>query len=147
MQTFLPYASFAESARCLDTLRLGKQRVECKQILLALVDPTYGWQNHPAKRMWEGHVAALAEYMREICIEWRGRGCSDTCLDWLVRAHGHRLDAPDLALPSWLGDAAFHDSHKSNLLRKAPAHYAKFGWMVLPNLPYVWPQAREVAHA
>ncbi|MFN7881952.1 MAG: pyrimidine dimer DNA glycosylase/endonuclease V, partial [bacterium] len=33
MQTFLPSPSFAESARILDNKRLGKQRVECKQIL------------------------------------------------------------------------------------------------------------------
>lgn len=33
MQTFLPYSSFEESAKCLDNKRLGKQRVEAKQIL------------------------------------------------------------------------------------------------------------------
>jgi len=32
MQTFLPYADFKESAQCLDYRRLGKQRVEAKQI-------------------------------------------------------------------------------------------------------------------
>ena len=34
MQTFLPSPRFAESARCLDSARLGKQRVEAKQIRL-----------------------------------------------------------------------------------------------------------------
>lgn len=33
MNTFLPYPSFDESAKCLDYKRLGKQRVEAKQIL------------------------------------------------------------------------------------------------------------------
>jgi len=33
MQTFLPFPDFAESAKCLDNRRLGKQRVEAKQIL------------------------------------------------------------------------------------------------------------------
>lgn len=39
MQTFLPYADFAECARVLDDKRLGKQRVECLQILKALQPP------------------------------------------------------------------------------------------------------------
>ena len=36
MQTFLPYRGFTESARVLDTRRLGKQRVETIQVLRAL---------------------------------------------------------------------------------------------------------------
>lgn len=36
MQTFLPYPNFVESAKCLDDKRLGKQRVECLQILNVL---------------------------------------------------------------------------------------------------------------
>lgn len=36
MQTFLPYADFAESASVLDQKRLGKQRVETLQIFQAL---------------------------------------------------------------------------------------------------------------
>ena len=33
MQTFLPYADFAQSAKALDPKRLGKQRVETIQIV------------------------------------------------------------------------------------------------------------------
>lgn len=36
MNTFLPYPSFKDSAKCLDNKRLGKQRVECLQILRTL---------------------------------------------------------------------------------------------------------------
>lgn len=54
MQTFLPYSSFKDSARVLDRQRLGKQRVENMQIITALLDPDYGWQNHPAVNMWRG---------------------------------------------------------------------------------------------
>ena len=36
MQTFLPYPDFQISASVLDYRRLGKQRVECKQLLTAL---------------------------------------------------------------------------------------------------------------
>ena len=39
MQTFLPVADFADSARLLDSPRLGKQRVETLQILRAIELP------------------------------------------------------------------------------------------------------------
>ena len=54
MQTFLPYADFAETARVLDQRRLGKQRVEALQVLRALFIPGYGWRHHPVVRMWRG---------------------------------------------------------------------------------------------
>ena len=50
MQTFLPYSSFTQSAQALDYRRLGKQRVEAKQLILALTQPKYGWKNHPAAK-------------------------------------------------------------------------------------------------
>lgn len=41
MQTFLPYPDFKKSAQCLDYQRLGKQRLECKQILQTLALKKY----------------------------------------------------------------------------------------------------------
>ena len=48
MQTFLPYKSFENSVKSLDYRRLGKQRVEAKQILNVLLNrtETKGWRNH-----------------------------------------------------------------------------------------------------
>jgi hypothetical protein len=37
-----------------------------------------------------------------------------------------------------LGREDFHESHRSNLLRKDPDHYYKFGWTEPTNLEYVW---------
>ena len=85
MQTFLPYPSFAQSAKCLDSRRLGKQRVETLQLLKALTEPAYGWQNHPATRMWRGYVPALASYGVTICNEWLSRGYRDTCRDKIAQ--------------------------------------------------------------
>ena len=51
MQTFLPVTDFEESARLLDSPRLGKQRVETLQVLLALELPEYGWHSHPVVTM------------------------------------------------------------------------------------------------
>jgi hypothetical protein len=41
--------------------------------------------------------------------------------------------------PAWLGEEAFHASHRANLLRKAPEFYERWGWTEDPSLPYVWP--------
>jgi hypothetical protein len=41
-------------------------------------------------------------------------------------------------LPSVIGNKKFHDSHKSNLLRKDPEHYGQFGWSVPTDLEYMW---------
>lgn len=135
MQTFLPYPDFRESARCLDSRRLGKQRVETKQIHLALTGASTGWVNHPATKMWRGHVNELVEYGYHICCEWRKRGYKDSLLSYFE----HKLVESDPVYPAWLGNAAFHDSHKSNLLRKAPFFYGQYGWTVPDNLDYIWP--------
>jgi hypothetical protein len=82
MQTFLPYQSFIQSASCLDMRRLGKQRVETKQILIALSNPNYGWHNHPAVKMWKGYESTLAYYGYTMCYEWRLQGYNDEQLDW-----------------------------------------------------------------
>lgn len=153
MQTFLPYPSFRESARCLDRQRLGKQRVECKQLLLALGVPVgehrprpSSWANHPAARMWRGHESTLAYYGEVVCREWRERGYKDMLLnqfkaasDWLS------CECLGLAYPNWIGYDAFHASHRSNLLRKLPSHYRQFNWLEPSDLPYVWPVEQEAA--
>lgn len=136
MQTFLPYPGFGQSARVLDNRRLGKQRVETLQILNALTNPAYGWRNHPATKMWTGHIPALAVYGIEMCAEWRKRGFRDTCADKIAAFLPSEEAAP---LPSWLNDPDFHASHRSNLLRKDPVHYGQFGWTEPHDLPYIWP--------
>lgn len=136
MQTFLPLADYFASARALDDRRLGKQRVEAKQILRALLGETRGWRNHPATRMWRGHERALAYYGRIVCEVWRERGFRDSLLPYFVEALRALPDCDD---PPWLGRRDVHASHRSNLLRRAPEHYGRFGWREPPDLPYVWP--------
>jgi hypothetical protein len=141
MQTFLPFEQFDKSAACLDRQRLGKQRVEVLQLLRALKGETKGWANHPAARMWRGYEAALIVYGLCICGEWMRRGYKDTCADKLVEEGAEFLRAAGpLPLPPWLGDEAFHRSHRSNLLRKDSAHYSVYFTDVSDDLPYVWPQ-------
>src|SRR5689334_13967442 len=84
MQTFLPDPDFDESARLLDTARLGKQRVETLQILRALELPDYGWAAHPAVLMWRGRVPALVAYGLAMVGAWRERGFADTTAEQIA---------------------------------------------------------------
>lgn len=167
MQTFLPLASYAASLAVLDYRRLGKQRVECKQLLRSMVKsgiipldypgikvrdlfPEYstdaeiqewiltsrgGWVNHPARKMWEKNPADLALY-HDLCIlEWECRGYNNSMP--LI----HNGEVEEDTGPKWLGNEAFHASHRSNLLRKDPEWYGQFGWEEPHDLPYIWPEA------
>lgn len=139
MQTFLPYSNFVESAAVLDRQRLGKQRVETLQIMqtLAGISKGRGWVNHPATKMWRGHEYALLRYQIAICKEWKSRSYKDTCLEKTFAAFDLIVD--ECTEPEWLGREDIHASHRSNLLRKKPEHYSKFGWTELDNLEYIWP--------
>lgn len=140
MQTFLPSANYTETAKILDYRRLGKQRVECKQILLAMSKPSGGWVNHPATKMWRGHEIELARYGFAMCREWVSRGYNDSLAVFFTDAAlAYQADGRNPNPPAWLGEEAVHASHRSNLLRKDPAYYAQFGWQESPDLPYVWP--------
>ena len=139
MQTFLPYPSFERTAKSLDMRRLGKQRVEALQILNSLHGQS-GWTNHPAVKMWSGHIDALVEYGLAICEEWIRRGYNDTCFDKIICLLTDEFEGFEtIQYPLWLGSQKFHRSHKSNLIRKLPEHYHPM-WPEVPNdLPYVWP--------
>lgn len=137
MQTFLPLPNVTETAKVLDYKRLGKQRVEVKQIYRALTVGG-GWKNHPAVKMWEGYENFLLVYGILICDEWRSRGFKDSLLDEFCKEF-QKYVRSSIDIPPWFGDEDFHLSHRSNLIRKMPSHYRKF-WPDDPNnLPYVWP--------
>lgn len=135
MQTFLPYSDYVASARVLDRQRLGKQRVEAWQIYQALINPDYGWQNHPAVKMWRGYERSLLVYGAIMCHVWINRGYKDT-MKSRFRDAMSLVQTPN---PPWLGDKQFHESHQSNLLRKDYNHYKQYFPDIPDNLPYVWP--------
>lgn len=123
MQTFVPFESYKRCARVLDNKRLGKQRIECVQILNTLSGLSAGWANHPAVKMWAGHENALAIYTEWICTEWISRGYVDNQLE-RVRELRHSIGWPSKSSlrPVWWGTEV-HDSHKAQLLRKNYDHY------------------------
>ena len=139
MQTFLPHISFQKSAQCLDYRRLGKQRVEAKQILNAL-DPDYdkkGWKTHPAVLMWAGYENALKYYANCMITEWKKRGYNNTMEYYTV-------NTDEIKYPQWIGNEDFHKSHRMNLLRKDYDFYSdKFDEVAtsyeIESYPYWWP--------
>lgn len=144
MQTFLPYDDFKKTAACLWYRHLGKQRVECKQIFIAL---RHGgaWSRHPATRMWRGHAYFLWLYYSAMCFEWVKRGyrhamqLDDDTIKWAEQQQER---------PPWLGDARIHYAYQVSLLWKQPEHYTQVFQQEFPGvspttLPeptgYVWP--------
>ena len=134
MQTFLPYKSFTKTFKTLDYRRLGKQRVEAKQILNVLLDrtDTKGWRNHPIVRMWAGYEDALKMYFNLCVEEWVDRGYNNTMVLEDVPEWGK------IKYPHWLGNKSFHSSHRANLLRKDYEYYSQFKWEEDSENPYTW---------
>lgn len=80
--------------------------------------------------MWRGYENALNLYLQAITKEWIDRGFKNNLYEITTKG--------DIIYPWWLGDRLFHDSHKSNLLRKNKAWYSQY-FKLPDNLPYIWP--------
>jgi hypothetical protein len=161
MQTFLPLPSFKESAQALDRQRLQKQLVETLQIMKAVTDPTYGWQHHPAVNQWRGYEAALLMYQKACCDEFRRRGYTtdlddktQRVFEEFVLAGVSRHDIPSLFEPWYIGVPKYHESHRSNLLRKehealakkpetTQVWYGELLWDEPDDLEYWWPSKQQ----
>ena len=147
MQTFAPEGSgITLGFKRLDYRRLGKQRVEAWQILNVLrgVDNEgnpkdhKGWVHHPATRMWEGHITALAYYGAQCCVEWKRRGYQDSLLPRFNKVLKELTEyGGDPTPPEFLDTIMI--SHRSNLIRKDPDYYGPM-WPDTPaGMEYVWP--------
>ncbi|WP_342765423.1 pyrimidine dimer DNA glycosylase/endonuclease V [Vulcanisaeta sp. JCM 14467] len=82
---YKPYINHGRSAEFLDNLRLGKQRVETKQVILAILrklgilrDGKTGWLNHPIVLMYfnngRPYLDDLIKYFYAVVDEWVRRG-------------------------------------------------------------------------
>jgi hypothetical protein len=121
------------TARYLDDRRLGKQRVEAKQIISALIGESTAYSNHPATHMWSGYVEALAHYYNTMVIEWVRRGKQNTMPLYDLQR------VPEY--PSWCTNEKVHFSHQARLIEKNPEFYTK---LFSPpetylRLGYIWP--------
>lgn len=158
MQTFLPYPDFLKSAKVLDKKRCWKQVVEAKQIinilekkqfLLDNENPdfakqalkTISWGNHPAVKMWEGHIDSLQYYFNcflDVCLIKHKIKTSylpfDPSMDYL-------LGNDENENIWWMGNKNFHRAMRARLIEKDREFY-------LPLFPedegfnngkYFWP--------
>jgi hypothetical protein len=161
MNTFLPHASYSESAKDLDGKRLNKQLTECWQLILCYVkvhglvndgvQTNFGhyslinkpglpqMRHHPAYHMWDGNIWSLICYTQAIGMECRERGYSasvlgnlDTLLSLINLPTGSHY-------PNWWLDqsgANFREDCRANLMRKDPIHYR---YAEQPKEGYRWP--------
>jgi len=137
VNTFLPYSNFRKIAKILDPKRLGKQRVEAKQIINILDNSTEkkGWINHPAVKMWIGYEDALKYYYNTIVEEWIKRG-------YVNNMKFYKLPNK-ISIPWFVKCKALNLSHQASLIRKYPEYYKK---IFIPSPPkkylsytYIWP--------
>lgn len=143
MQTFVPELTFDECARVLDDRRLGKQRVEAKQIYMALSKGHGAWFAHPAVQMWRDTPRTLLYYGFAMCEEWINRGFDDNLRGWFVNEllndslmTGFKGDGE---WPSWWG-GEIHLNHRAILLHKDFEWYSQWEWDLMPTRDYFWPE-------
>lgn len=144
MNTYLPYADFAASTEVLDDKRLNKQRSDVMTILKACSEPPpEDGDEHSAVKMWRGNEISLIRYGTNVCLEWMARGNADQTLkkikEYLYTFEDHAAD------PEWLGDEAFHESHRSHLLRLQPTYYRRHFDDTADDIPLIWPRSPEKA--
>lgn len=143
MITFLPVKEFNLSAGYLDRQRLGKQRLEAKDILLHLVGPKISrWTHHPVMKMWKGHELELCLYGIAVCKQWIARGYVDNQLYWFEDTFCRLLKewaiSPDNPIKLAVFSDELYASHRAALLWKDPKWYGQFGWKDKPMVKYVW---------
>ena len=76
-------------------------------------------------------AGALKLYMNACIDEWVRRGFRNSMRKAPVRGR--------VKYPPWFGDERFHACHRSNLLRKDPKFYGRYGWKEPANMAYDWP--------
>jgi len=133
IQTFLPYPNYIRSVQSLDMKRLGKQRLESKQIIDILEGKSFSWRNHPAVKMWVGYTNSLKYYCNCCIDEWIKRGYKNTMLKYDV---DHQNEDP-----WWIGNENFHRAMRARLIEKDEEFYlSKFpGDKGFNKGKYFWP--------
>jgi hypothetical protein len=117
VNTFIPYSNFKKCAKVLDNKRLGKQRVEAKQIINILTNATdkQGWKNHVVTKMWHGYIPALKYYYNTIVKEWIDRGFENNMELYEIK--------DKIIIPWFVSNKSINMSHRASLLRKEFSYY------------------------
>jgi hypothetical protein len=164
VNTFIMDQNLVLSASLLDNKRLGKQRVETRQIIDILEEidrgsttVNKGFINHPAVKAWIGYTNQLKVYFNIIVREWCFRGFKnnmdfysiDENLYHIVpcnfignKAYYDVTKFNKYSFPFWVNYPPFYLSHQASLCRKNPVYYSKFLREELKpflNNGYLWP--------
>jgi hypothetical protein len=133
VNTFFVHPNPKVTARLLDDKRLGKQRIECIQIIDTLEGRSKSWINHPAVKMWRGYTDALKDYFNIMVEEWIERGKNNNLEFYELKE--------DPEYPPWADMEKIWFSHQSRLLSKDPVFYAgKFNPpKYCLDYGYIWP--------
>lgn len=157
------------TATVLDRQRLGKQRVECLQILKTLKKGEFYCPScnmtlthfNPHKTGYhcyncEMPLKRTAWYNHPAVQQWRGyeQGLmlylKEICREWVNRGYKDTCwekaleivpPKEPVLLPNWFGNESFHASHRAALLAKNPEWYEQFAWKETPKIEYIWPVA------
>lgn len=139
----MPYMCIYMSLDCLDNKRLGKQRVEAKQILDAITGKTKAWLNHPCTQMWIGYENYLKFYINTAIRLWKVRGFKNTMDEYVVDIFDLKIDE----IPFWVGVDSFHTSHRLMLLKKNYKHYSRYfdaNEKTIKEAQYYWPKKGDI---
>ena len=131
---------FKNIAKILDNKRLGKQRIEAKEIINILDGKTKkkGFSHHPATLMWKGYIPALKAYYNAMIDEWKLRGYKNTLRKYPL--------PKNIKIPWFLNNRSILLSYQANLLKKnfdyyhyffkdVPKKYFYYSYIWISNLP------------
>lgn len=121
MMVFIPYSDPIKIAKILDYKRLGKQRVEARQILSIILGEAKwtAWRHHPAVLMWVKYPNELKYYYNTMIKEWIARGYKNNMVMY------ENLPE-DMQMPWFMYCGPILRSHKATLLRKNYDHYSQY---------------------
>ena len=139
MQIFMPYSDYEKSGWSLypgHPGHLGNQFYREGKTLVK-----GGWKNHPASKIWWDYRFSLCEYLKILYHILKEREINDYIIHYKEICELQK-QFTNTGKPPFIGNKAFHDSHKSNLIRKDKEKnwnwYQQFNWQVPDSLPYIW---------
>lgn len=128
MQVFVPFSKPMACAMVLDSRRLNKQVIECRQILAAIWGESNAWKNHPCVKMYREHEQWLEYYMNCLDCAREARALHHEDVDEglelleLAEEWSHKAEA---ITPDFLTEE-FCEQHRRRLYTKNNEVYNQF---------------------
>lgn len=144
MMLWLTRMSLFDTMDDIDTDLLATQRVDAWQLFTSFIyDTQLVAESHPVWRCWVGYEAAVAAYgaATDAALAARSIGHGGLGMHFARGIEELRTAGEEetFVMPPWTDDADVLRSHRSNMVRRWPEHYADT-WRGTPALmPYLWP--------